>query len=91
MIRSDEQEGQQNYVQNEYTNHLADELTDELTYDLLNVDFSCIEVPTAEKHPKWESLFQFAQLKIAEELGSENEIVQRYFRFLSVCIKVIEL
>lgn len=53
---------------------MTEHLTDELANELMNVDFSRIVVPSAEIHSKWESLLQFTQLKVTEELGQKFKL-----------------
>lgn len=54
-------------------NELEHEPTDHCD-EFLNVDLSKIKVPFIEIHPKWESLFQFTELKVSEELGPEFKL-----------------
>lgn len=68
MSRTEEQEKKQKNLED--TNHLTDELRNEL----LNVDLSRINVPSAKMHPQWKSLFQLTQQNVTEELGPEFKL-----------------
>lgn len=49
-------------------------LTDELKNELLNVDLSKFNAHQAKIHPESESLFQFTQRRVTEELGPEFKL-----------------
>lgn len=76
MMRIEEDMKQDTHVGHELTEHLTDELTDQLAHELMNIDFSSIEVPRAVIHSKWDLLLQFTQLKVTEELGQEFKLIK---------------
>ncbi|KAJ6633761.1 hypothetical protein Bhyg_16552 [Pseudolycoriella hygida] len=50
--------------------------------DLTNVHLRGIKAPSVKFHPNWESLFQFIQQEIAEELGPNLELSKGISNFL---------